>query len=192
MGCQTLMTTLETGKVFMHQTAQRISPELKKSLSFTLLEMAVALALIVLLTSASVPTAVKILREESLLQPAREIQMLFRKARQLSIEQRKPVTVRLVLENQRTTFSILLGIGISPSADFNGTIKSYTLPRGLSLYHQSWDDPVWKQVRITDWVFQPTGLMEAPRFRLERKNDFLEFEFHPLTGSVVEQKLMFP
>lgn len=165
-------------------------PDALKYYAFTLLEMVITLALAILILGTAVPAVGKAAREEALREPSREIQKLVRSARQAAIREQKPKVLRFSKEREVTKLLIINSIN---AALENPPVEdSYSLPREIRILCRTWHDEKWSEPRAIQWFLQPTGLMEPIQFRLERNQDWIEFEFHPLTGNISEERFMFP
>lgn len=157
---------------------------------FTLVEITLALAIILMIMSTIVPAVGKNLREEALRGQAFKIQSIIKYARNLAIATQKPTAIKLIPVNDTVTLTII------PASDAHlerpTILQEYTLPKNLRLLHRTWSEDRWTASKTAQWFLQPTGLMEPIQFRIEHKDDWLEFEFHPLTGNITEERFMFP
>lgn len=69
--------------------------------------------------------------------------------------------------------------------------ESYELPDGVrySLYY--WGETDWIDMssgQFRRWVFQPSGMCQPLKIRVEADNAFFEVDFHPLTGDVKSER----
>lgn len=69
--------------------------------------------------------------------------------------------------------------------------EEYAFPDGLRVSVRFWNDTDWVALSGSEyrrWIFQPSGMCEPVRFRVEADGSFFEVEFHPLTGDVKSER----
>ncbi|MEM7699881.1 MAG: prepilin-type N-terminal cleavage/methylation domain-containing protein [Verrucomicrobiota bacterium] len=66
-------------------------------------------------------------------------------------------------------------------------LAEYTLEPGLQISVRTWEDIEWENLsggNYRRWVFQPNGMCEPMRVRVEADDSFFEVEFSPLTADI--------
>jgi len=69
--------------------------------------------------------------------------------------------------------------------------QEYAFPDEVRVSVRFWNDTEWIAMEGSEykrWIFQPSGMCEPLRFRVEADTSFFEIEFHPLTGDVKSEK----
>ena len=69
--------------------------------------------------------------------------------------------------------------------------QEYTFPADVRVSVRFWNDTEWIAMESSEykrWIFQPSGMCEPLRFRVEAETSFFEIEFHPLTADVKSEK----
>ena len=69
--------------------------------------------------------------------------------------------------------------------------ESYEIPDNVRYSLQFWGETEWIDMQsglFHRWVFQPSGMCEPLRIRVESDGAFFEVEFHPLTGDVKREQ----
>ncbi len=70
-------------------------------------------------------------------------------------------------------------------------IKEYEIGSDLQVSLRFWDDTQWTVMAGSEyrrWIFQPSGMCEPMRVRVEAEKSFFEVEFHPLTADVKSER----
>ncbi|MCB1079093.1 MAG: prepilin-type N-terminal cleavage/methylation domain-containing protein [Verrucomicrobiae bacterium] len=91
--------------------------------------------------------------------------------------------------------------GLPPTAEdrVNETLQeglryheSYELPDDVRYSLLFWGETEWLDMtgsgEFRRWVFQPSGMCQPLKIRVESEHSFFEVEFHPLTGDVKSEK----
>lgn len=70
--------------------------------------------------------------------------------------------------------------------------ESYEMPDGVRYSLMFWGETDWIDMQSSGefrrWVFQPSGMSQPLKVRVESDNAFFEVDFHPLTGDVKSEK----
>lgn len=69
--------------------------------------------------------------------------------------------------------------------------QEYAFPPEVRVSVRAWNDIEWIPMSGAEykrWIFQPSGMCEPLRFRVEADTSFFEVEFHPLTGDVKSER----
>ena len=67
----------------------------------------------------------------------------------------------------------------------------YDVSEGIDYSLKFWDDTQWVSMRgetFRRWVFQPSGMCEPMKIRVESDGSFFEIEFHPLTADIKSER----
>lgn len=123
-------------------------------------------------------------------------------------------TIRLELERMAQRDEIIeaskvRGISLDPAAAAGGGtatspdprrtmieeglryFQEYTFPEGVRVSVRFWNDTEWLSLEGSEyrrWIFQPSGMCEPMRVRVEADESFFEIEFHPLTADVKSER----
>lgn len=69
--------------------------------------------------------------------------------------------------------------------------ETYELPDGVRYSLLFWGETDWIDMQSGEfrrWVFQPSGMCQPLRIKVESDHSFFEVDFHPLTGDVKSEK----
>lgn len=69
--------------------------------------------------------------------------------------------------------------------------QEYAYPADVRVSVRAWNDLEWIPLSGAEykrWIFQPSGMCEPLRFRVEADTSFFEVEFHPLTADVKSER----
>jgi prepilin-type N-terminal cleavage/methylation domain-containing protein len=70
-------------------------------------------------------------------------------------------------------------------------LEEYSMDPSLQVSLKFWNETEWVMMaggEFRRWIFQPSGMCEPMRFRVEADKSFFEVEFHPLTADVKSEK----
>lgn len=70
-------------------------------------------------------------------------------------------------------------------------LEEYEIGADLRVSLKFWNETAWVSMSGAEyrrWIFQPSGMCEPLRFRVEADKSFFEVEFHPLTADVQSEK----
>ncbi len=177
--------------------------------AFTLIEVALAMFIVVLVIGIGLPFATGMGRESQLREPASELKRMALTARRRAVTQQK--TVEILLENDRYVLrdavlkdpSDRLHIAPEPSrtrqprtlslqGQSDATpISSYSLPKNVTYVVKRWDETKFGTKTDANWRFLPTGLCEPITVHFNRDEDFIEFSFNPLTAQTEDESFAF-
>jgi len=148
---------------------------------YTLIEIALVLAIMVLIVGAAVPLSSGFMREQRLRDPVRELLILAKTARTEAM-----TTGRLTgVVFGKKGFG-LLRPGAEEASD------TYTLPEGMSYTLRAFGSEKAAKPDGQTWIFQPTGLCEPITFRLVEDDAWIEVTFDPLTANIGEEGYSIP
>ena len=148
---------------------------------YTLIEIALVLAIMVLVIGAAVPLSSGFMREQRLRDPVRELLVLAKTARTEAMTTGRPTGVVFA----KNGFGLLRPGAEEPS-------DSYQLPRGMSYVIRPFGSEKSAKPDGQIWIFQPTGLCEPVVFRLEEDDAWIEVAFDPLTANIGEEAYNIP
>ena len=191
-------------------SAARISdrgPALPRGAGFTILEMVVALAIIVLLMGGALG-ALYFQRDEAKLNDAvQTVEEMAKQARTVATLQQKPYAlefweggVRLMPlaeamldERERgglveaQAFAAEMGTEIARPPVWD----AWEATPGMALSVMRWATREWvplERGRTQVWRFDPNGICEPLAFRADLEPSWVQVRFHPLTASVTERE----
>jgi len=67
----------------------------------------------------------------------------------------------------------------------------YSYPEGVRCSLRFWNDTQWVSLEgaeVRRWIFQPSGMCDPLKFRVEAQDHFFEVEFHPLTADIRSER----
>jgi len=70
-------------------------------------------------------------------------------------------------------------------------LEEYKIDPSLQVSLKFWDDTQWISIEGGEyrrWIFQPSGMCEPMRIRVEAEKSYFEVEFHPLTADVKSER----
>ena len=70
-------------------------------------------------------------------------------------------------------------------------LEEYEINPELQVSLKFWNETEWVSMSGSEyrrWIFQPSGMCEPMRFKVEADKSFFEVEFHPLTADVKSEK----
>ena len=148
---------------------------------YTLIEIALVLAIMVMIIGAAVPLSSGFMREQRLRDPVRELLILAKTARTEAMTTGRATGVVF----GKKGFGLLRPGSEEPS-------DTYALPRGMSYVIRPFGSEKVTKPDGQTWIFQPTGLCEPIIFRLEEDDAWIEVAFDPLTANIGEESYNIP
>jgi prepilin-type N-terminal cleavage/methylation domain-containing protein len=148
---------------------------------FTILEVCVVLFIVAVLFIAAVPPAARLLDEEKLHRPIRELQSFARIARRNAILENRPYEVLLLNDTYL----------VRPVDAKNGSekpIQSYDLPPDVTFAIKRLGDSDFLKQTDARWYFSSNGLCEPMDFLFRRNGDWVRFQVDPLTATFQNQQ----
>ena len=143
---------------------------------FTLLEMIVVIALMVIIAAMATLSFIGLEGESEVEKPGNELARMVKQASRAAVVQGRP----FVIAFGKTEFGFLDGAG--------GADGHVTLPKGMKISVQRWNGGKrWNNAEGLNWTFYPSGICDALRFKFEHPDGLVEMAFNPLTGSVSEE-----
>jgi type II secretion system protein H len=147
-----------------------------RSSGFTLLEMIVVIALMVIIAAMATLSFIGLEGESEVEKPGNELARMVKQANRAAVVQGRP----FVIAFGKTEFGFLDGVG--------GADGRVTLPKGMKVGFQRWNGgKKWNNAEGLNWTFYPSGICDALRFKFEHPDGMVEMAFNPLTGSVSEE-----
>lgn len=147
-----------------------------RNAGFTLLEMIVVIALMVIIAAMATLSFIGLEGESEVEKPGNELARMVKQASRAAVVQGRP----FVIAFGKTEFGFLDGAG--------GADGHVTLPKGMKVGFQRWNGgKKWNNAEGLNWTFYPSGICDALRFKFEHPDGMVEMAFNPLTGSVSEE-----
>ena len=153
----------------------------KRPRGYTLIEIALVLAIMVMIIGAAIPLSSGFIREQRLRDPVRELLILAKTARTEAMTTGRPTGVVF----GKSGFGLLRPGSEEPT-------DTRKLPRGMSYVIRPFESEKAVKPDGQVWIFQPTGLCEPITFRLEENDAWIEIAFDPLTASIAEESYNIP
>ena len=148
---------------------------------FTLIEIAIVLAIIVLIIGAAVPLSSGFMGEQRLRDVVRELLVLAKTARSEAMSTGRASAVVFGKK----------GFGLARPGE-EELAERYLLPRGMAYVLVPFGEERAVKPDGQRWIFQPTGLCEPVTFRLEEDEAWMQVSFDPLTANIAEESYYIP
>ena len=148
-----------------------------RTYGFTLLEMIVVIALIVIIASIGAVSFAGFDSTPEVQKPADTLARMVKQASRAAVVNGQPVIIEFDEK----------GFGFVGGGAAEGESARFTYPKGLKVSDKRWNAKGWGLAAGTNWTFYPTGISDALQFKFEAPDGVAEISFNPLTGSVNEQ-----
>lgn len=158
-----------------------ISGRHRRRAAYTLLEVALVLAIIVLLVGAVVPLSSGFVREQRLRETVRGLLVLAKTAR----------TDAMTSGNATEIVFDKKGFVLRRSGE-EGATEKVGLPRGTTYQVTPFAADKALRPEGQRWIFQPTGLCEPLTVRIMADEAWIEVLFDPLTASIEDESYYIP
>lgn len=145
-----------------------------KARGFTVLEIVIVLAIVVLLIGAATPEISGMLLAEKLRAPARELEAMAITARCNALAEQRPYQIILGPKGFR-----LERLGHGEEAGF---VSEYQMAADVSFEMASWPQEKWIQPKDHVWYFPPTGLCEPIRVMFRKGDSYFAQKYSAITG----------
>lgn len=147
---------------------------------FTLLEMIAVIALMVIIAGMAALSFDSLEAESPVEKPVNHLARMVRQASRAAVVQGRPIVIAFDKQG--------FGFAGESSAGAEG---HYAIPKGSKVSFQRWNGGRnWMPAETLNWVFYPTGIADALRFRFDMPEGQAEVAFNPLTGSVSDQVII--
>ena len=156
-------------------------PGLRRARGYTLLEIALVLAIIVLLVGAAVPLTTGFTREQRLRDAVRELLVLAKTARTDAMTSGAAAEVVF----GKKGFALRRPGDDEPSEEVQ-------LPRGMTYRLLPFAAEKSEKPGGQRWIFQPSGICEPITVRVMEGDAWLEVEFDPLTAGLADESYNIP
>ena len=153
----------------------------RRSRGYTLLEIALVVAIIVLIIGAAVPLSSGFTREQRLRDVVRELLVYAKTARADAMTTGRAAEVVFA----KNGFA-LRRPGESEAGD------SFKLPRGMRYVLEPFGAEKAVRPDGQRWIFQPTGMCEPITFRVEDDEAWMQVTFDPLTAGLADESYYIP
>lgn len=155
----------------------------RNSGGFTLLEMIIVLALMVVLAGMAALSFESLEEGGGVEVYGNKLARMAKRAARDAVIQGRPIIIGF----EKNGFGFV-------NEQAPGNEGHCELPKGVKVGYQRWNGgKKFVEAEGYTWVFYPTGICDALRFRFETPADgAMEMGFNPLTGSVVDQAVYSP
>lgn len=154
---------------------------------YTLIEIGIVLAIVAVLTAASLPFFGAELAERRLREPANALREMAADARARA------------MSAGTATFIILGDTGFqleeemeTEDGEEQEPAQSFSLQKGMRMEYRNPGDEKWSAPGDYHWTFRPSGVAMPIGVRFTYNKDTLEMDFDPLTGMVSEERFYIP
>src|SRR3974377_552951 len=163
------------GPSFVFSYIQRRVP------SFTVLEVCVVLFIVAVVFVVTMPVASRLLDEEKLQGPIRELQTFARTARRNAMMEDHSYEVLLLND------SYVLR-PVDGAKDTKKKPITYGLPTDVTLAIKRLGDREFKKQADARWVFSSNGLCQTTTFLFQRGSDWVRCRADPLTATIENEE----
>lgn len=153
----------------------------RKTGGYTLLEIALVVAIIGMIVGVAVPMTSGFMREQRLRDVVRELLVLAKTARADAMTTGRASEV--IFEKKE--------FGLRRPGDEEPS-EIVSLPEGMSYVLIPFGAEKAVRPKGQRWVFQPAGLCEPLRMRVEEGDAWMEVSFDPLTASIDDESYHIP
>ena len=144
---------------------------------FTLLEMIIVLSLMIILAGMAALSFTSLEEGTGVEQYGNKLARMAKRASRDAVIQGRPIVIGF----EKKGFGF-----VNETAP--GKEGYCALPKGAKIGSQRWNGgKKFVEADGSSWVFYPSGICDALRFRIEAADGAMEMGFNPLTGSVVDQ-----
>ena len=160
----------------------------RPSHGFTLIEIILTIAILVLIIGALIPMTGSFFKSESLRETAMEVAYFVRGARTAAVTSGLPA-ILVVNQNSLILFPPRVDLAEEQFAELASPPepKVLQLPKDTRLELMTWPDTHWQKPEEAVWTFQASGLLTPNRVKVISGDYHIEFEFHPLTAEIREE-----
>jgi type II secretory pathway pseudopilin PulG len=148
---------------------------------YTLLEIAMVVAIIVLIIGAAVPLTSGFTKEQRLRDVVRELLVLAKTARADAMTTGRASEVVFTKK----------GFGLRRPGD-EELSETFSLPRGMRYVIEPFGADKAVRPDGQQWVFQPTGLCEPLSVRVEEDEAWMQVTFDALTAGIADESYYIP
>lgn len=164
------------------RSAVKAPPAARRSpRGYTLLEIALVVALIALIIGAAVPLTSGFTREQRLRDVVRDVLVYAKTARSEAMTTGRPAEVVFAREG----FALRRPGEEEPS-------ESRQLPRGMRYVIEPFGAKKAVRPDGQRWIFQPTGLCEPLTVRVEEDEAWMQVTFDALTAGIADESFYLP
>ena len=147
---------------------------MQRRAGFTLLEIAISVAILIIITLIAVPSVRGVLADRRLQRSLDAMNQMVREAQELSVQERRPYLIEL----QRK--AVILRPESLKEGEPTGPVVTLALDKGhafvLRLPAALEKDP------LAQWIFWPTGTCEPANVRFKSPDGTWEVNYAPLTA----------
>lgn len=143
---------------------------------YTLLEVMLSMAIVVVFLASVVPLSKGLLVEARLRRPADELEMMARQARNLAVS--SELEHRIVFENN--TLRLVTKEGLEKIR--------FDLSDSISFAWKAWDHNNWTDPGLLKWRFQSNGWSEPISVKFQLNENILVQSYSPVTAGVREEE----
>lgn len=156
-----------------------LNSEKRACSAFTLLEIIVVLAILVIVISLSVPYLGSILEENRFFGVTNHLEIFATTARSSALQENQPWQVIFYPDHFEVGRAALGSNAFVASS-------SYSLPDNFGYQIQPWPQTIWHSPTNDTWSFYASGFNLPLSLRLTNSSNtnWLEVTFHPLTGQI--------
>ncbi|MDB6139615.1 MAG: Prepilin-type N-terminal cleavage/methylation protein [Verrucomicrobiaceae bacterium] len=156
---------------------QRAGLGMGASAGFTLLEMIIVLALMIILAGMAALSFTSLEEGKGVEVYGNKLARMAKRASRDAVIQGRPIVIGF----EKKGFGF-----VNETAPGNDGYCS--LPKDVKTGYQRWNGgKKWTTADGVVWTFFPSGICDALRFRFQASDGAMEMGFNPLTGSVVDQ-----
>lgn len=139
--------------------------------AFTVLEIVMVLAIVVLIIGAATPEITSMIRGEQLKSPARQLEAMAITARSSALAEQRPYQIILRAD----------GFHLERPGEVK-ELARFELSREVALEMANWPEEKWHRPKHHVWYFPPSGLCEPIRVMFRKGDSYFLQKYSAVTG----------
>lgn len=189
-------------------------PQSMRKRGFTLLEIAISLALLAIILGVSIGSVSLIFAEQRIMEPVNEFQRMAAEASRLASATRRPHSIMISVDSfvlresnlrdsdvkaweqemrdRKQGISELQSDNTSSSQPKHRIVEKYQLAKDVNIGWRRWVDKHYSDItpeQNAEWRFSPSGICEPASIRIENNDGWVELDFNPLTAKVEDERM---
>lgn len=168
-----------------------------RSDGFTLIELILVLAILTVMSALVAPMMFGLLRDNELMVARHDLELMARTARRDALVRQSRVELRMDGRGVSLWWGPEMTAEepdrLAPDSQGWLEVDRINWPEGVVVRVLRWQERKWRTLDEEQvWAFQPSGLSEPLSIRFEQDRYWVEVDFSPLHGAVVDESYYLP